>query len=199
MKKIGEKTLNDRLQDLICLNAPVFTGLKASAIINVAKDEYFALRDLSSDAGIRIFPLYYDKRISILIYREEKFKELFLTPALRQALSEIDSVYSQLGDESILFYFRRRFRAYKEHRIPFPHEVGIFLGYPLSDVKSYIENDGKNPLLIGYWKVYHNPSSALKIFQAYDVCIQSFQLLLSHGVPISNVLSVYAERSSLAA
>ena len=36
----------------------------------------------------------------------------------------------------------------------FPHEIGVFLGYPLDDVKGFIKNEGKKYLMIGYWKVY---------------------------------------------
>ena len=36
----------------------------------------------------------------------------------------------------------------------FPHEIGVFLGYPLADVIGFIENRGKNFTACGYWKVY---------------------------------------------
>lgn len=49
-----------------------------------------------------------------------------------------------------------------------PHEVGIFLGIPLEDVESFIENRGKGCLLNSYWKVYHNPKRAKSIFASYD-------------------------------
>ena len=32
----------------------------------------------------------------------------------------------------------------------FPHEIGIFLGYPLEDVVGFIENQGKNYTCSGY-------------------------------------------------
>ena len=35
----------------------------------------------------------------------------------------------------------------------FPHEIGVFLGYPVEDVEGYMQNDGKNFLLVGYWKM----------------------------------------------
>ena len=36
----------------------------------------------------------------------------------------------------------------------FPHEIGIFLGYPLADVAGFIRNKGRNCKCIGTWKVY---------------------------------------------
>lgn len=49
-----------------------------------------------------------------------------------------------------------------------PHEVGIFLGIPVDDVKEYIKNDGKNYLACGYWKVYSNLEKSLEIFSMFD-------------------------------
>lgn len=52
----------------------------------------------------------------------------------------------------------------------FPHEIGVFLGYPIEDVKSFIENDGKNYKLLGYWKVYGDREKAIKLFERYKRC-----------------------------
>lgn len=49
-----------------------------------------------------------------------------------------------------------------------PHEVGIFIGYPLEDVVGFIENQGKNCLHCGYWKVYANADEKIERFKAYD-------------------------------
>ncbi len=49
-----------------------------------------------------------------------------------------------------------------------PHEVGIFLGFPVEDVIGFITNKGKNYLLAGYWKVYLNRERAEMLFSIYD-------------------------------
>ena len=51
-----------------------------------------------------------------------------------------------------------------------PHEIGLFLGYPLADVQGYQCHRGHNCLLCGYWKVYANPESAQQTFALYDLC-----------------------------
>lgn len=48
------------------------------------------------------------------------------------------------------------------------HEVGIFLGFPVEDVKGFMENKGKNYLLSRYWKVYRNRERAELFFRIYD-------------------------------
>ena len=50
----------------------------------------------------------------------------------------------------------------------FPHEVGLFLGYPVWDVKGFIEHKGQQYKLCGYWKVYDDVPGALCKFEEYD-------------------------------
>lgn len=45
--------------------------------------------------------------------------------------------------------------------------MGILLGYPLCDVCGFIENEGKNYLCNGYWKVYANEEHAQQTFSRY--------------------------------
>lgn len=68
----------------------------------------------------------------------------------------------------ILEELSRRMKRYYDGTGPFPHEVGVLLGYPAEDVEAYIRHDGKGCLLVGYWKVYHNPRRAARIFAAFD-------------------------------
>ncbi len=48
---------------------------------------------------------------------------------------------------------------------PFPHEIGLFLGYPIEDVASFISTAGTKSVSVGQWKVYHNNDRAQKQFE----------------------------------
>lgn len=48
-----------------------------------------------------------------------------------------------------------------------PAEIGVFLGYPLADVQGFMRCHGKDYLISGYWKVYHQPFQALETFSTY--------------------------------
>ena len=52
----------------------------------------------------------------------------------------------------------------------FPHEIGLFLGYPVEDVLGFVQHKGKNCKFSGYWKVYGNVEHAKKCFRQYDAC-----------------------------
>ena len=46
----------------------------------------------------------------------------------------------------------------------FPHEMGVLLGYPLEDVKGFINNRGRIFLYTGYWKVYSDLQQKMDLF-----------------------------------
>ena len=66
----------------------------------------------------------------------------------------------------------------------FPHEVGIFLGYPLADVIGFIQNRGKNFTACGYWKVYADPTAAQAEFDRYKKCERIYARCYYNGTPI---------------
>ncbi len=63
----------------------------------------------------------------------------------------------------------------------FPHEIGLFLGYPIEDVLGFIKNEGRNALLLGPWKVYHDVDHAMKRFELFKKCNLVYQKLYSTG------------------
>lgn len=66
----------------------------------------------------------------------------------------------------------------------FPHEIGIFLGYPLGDVIGFIQNEGRNCKCAGCWKVYCDAHEAGKIFARYRKCREIYARLWRGGKSI---------------
>ena len=63
----------------------------------------------------------------------------------------------------------------------FPHEIGLFLDYPLGDVVGFIENEGRNFKLAGFWKVYGDSRAASKLFAKFKKCKDVYSRLWSEG------------------
>ncbi|WP_105301707.1 DUF3793 family protein [Anaerococcus marasmi] len=63
----------------------------------------------------------------------------------------------------------------------FPHEIGLFLGYPLDDVKAFIKNKGKNFVLNGTWKVYYDDESKRQIFKSYKESKERCSMIIKNG------------------
>lgn len=78
----------------------------------------------------------------------------------------------------------------------FPHEIGIFLGYPLGDVTGFIKNAGQNSLCSGCWKVYCNECEAMKTFQNTSIaekCITN----CGRAAEVSNALRLQCRKEIL--
>lgn len=78
----------------------------------------------------------------------------------------------------------KRLRCRFSNELGFPHEIGIFLDYPLHDVQGFIENQGRNFNLCGLWKVYGERHHAQRLFAKYDKCKNIYQTMFENGSPI---------------
>jgi hypothetical protein len=81
----------------------------------------------------------------------------------------------------------------------FPHEVGIFLGYPIEDVIGFEKNQGKSSKYCGYWKSYCNPEEAKRCCERYKQCSQMCNQWFSEGYSIPQIIKKYKEMAKKAA
>ena len=61
----------------------------------------------------------------------------------------------------------------------------------LADVTGFIENNGKNFLYIGYWKVYSDLPECKRIFQAYSHAREHIIHMISCGMKIDAILRIH--------
>ncbi|WP_191013428.1 DUF3793 family protein [Treponema zioleckii] len=68
----------------------------------------------------------------------------------------------------------------------FPHEVGLFLGYPLVDVVGFEKNSSECKFA-GFWKVYGDKKSAVEQMNLYKKCSDICMKWIDDGlsVPLS--------------
>ena len=71
----------------------------------------------------------------------------------------------------------------------FPHEIGIFLGYPLGDVIGFRQNQGSNYTCCGHWKCYGDAEEAQKQFDAYRSCTACYKRLFETGIPLLELVA----------
>ena len=69
----------------------------------------------------------------------------------------------------------------------FPHEIGLFLGYPPEDVRGFIQNKALGHKVTGYWKVYGDEKKALKTFSKYRKCTRVYTKKQAEGVSIEQL------------
>lgn len=70
----------------------------------------------------------------------------------------------------------------------FPHEIGVFLGYPVEDVIGFMENQGDNYLVCGCWKAYSNASEAITCFCRFEECTQDLVCRHEAGTRIDELV-----------
>lgn len=75
-----------------------------------------------------------------------------------------------------------------QHKEDFPHEIGLFLGYPLEDVTGFIRERGKNYRLCGHWKVYGDAQKARHLFNCYQKCTCFYKRMMAEGAPLKKLL-----------
>lgn len=69
----------------------------------------------------------------------------------------------------------------------FPHEIGIFLDYPLCDVRGFIEHGGADYCCCGVWKCYSNADSARRAFALYRKCREVYIACYRRGLSIARL------------
>lgn len=69
----------------------------------------------------------------------------------------------------------------------FPHEIGVFLGYPLADVKGFIRHKGKNFTLCGCWKCYGDPREAARQFRRFKDCTSDYRRRFADGATLKQL------------
>lgn len=149
--------------------APVLAGVKPSNML-VLDNKY--LRDVVRSlegTGLSWRCLYAGSEKNIwLLYRKDALEQWVLQ---KEALDFLNTYnYRETTLDRLLDRFGQRFREYRNNtkEIGFPHEMGVFLGYPMADVKGFIENEGKNYLYSGYWKIYADVEATKELFRTYE-------------------------------
>lgn len=72
-----------------------------------------------------------------------------------------------------------------------PHEIGIFLGYPVEDVECFINCPNEKCMMVGYWKVYNNVEEAKCIFNRYDEIKGNVIRMMVEGIKPMEIVQDY--------
>ncbi len=172
--------------------APTLAGIKMGALISLSKEEsgeeyeqvIQAYNDRCVHTTLRFADVCSCKRRRLLyIYRPSQVEAYIQRPETAEFLVQFG--YDPSMDlEHALNRLRDRFRKSGE----FPHELGIFLGYPLEDVKSFIARKGEGAKLVGEWKVYVDVDTAAREFQRYAACRGDYIQRFAQGAALEELI-----------
>ena len=156
--------------------APTLAGIKTGNLVSCpyeSKDEIREdLRRMNAvlrSKGLRMIPLkYLSHRVLIYVYRPDMLSQDLADPESSRILREYG--YKASGEAQCICTLIRHLGSEGS----FPHEIGLFLGYPPEDVRGFIENHGENSKLTGVWKVYGDPKKSVALFQKYKCCTETY-------------------------
>ena len=184
MKKLDLQDLSLQLA-LQC--APLITGLKCSNLLTTGRDQTKCMKRVLEDTGIsfRLFMVEED-RLTWFLFREKALKEYLKREDIRRYFTECG--YTDFSLNGVLARCAKSYREHQEGHAPFPHEIGLLLGYPLEDVEGFVKNEGKNYLYAGYWKVYGRLSEKLSLFGKYERAREYLVRRVLKGCPVKQML-----------
>ena len=132
--------------------------------------------------GLRLLPLRMSDTFAMLyLYRPGRLgkdlKNRDAAALLRRA------GYPDCQESSCLQELRRRLSESED----FPHEIGLFLGYPPEDVRGFIEHRDRDCKCVGCWKVYGDETSARRTFAQYAQCTDCYLRQIESGCPLERL------------
>ena len=171
--------------------APTLAGLKPGSIFCFKHPSLEISRQKVRQWNERLIPLGLTVQILlerpgsnsaiVYVYRRSHLEQLLADPACRGFLQ--NAGYADTDLDGLLAQLSHRLETQPE----FPHEIGVFLGYPLRDVIGFIENRGRNFTCCGFWKSYGNPAEMQVCFACYRKCIQTYVAMFEQGIPIERL------------
>lgn len=179
-------------QKLAFHTAPTLLGIKCASLVSLLSSEFdvdihsenFNRRAAVKGLKSRIL-CECGNRTLLLVYREALLETRLADSGVRAMLAHC-GYPEDCSLDRCLERLAQRIREKGE----FPHEIGIFLGYPLEDVVGFIENRGENFKLCGCWKVYGCEESARRTFANYEKCRRFLCNKLNEGADIYQALKI---------
>lgn len=149
---------------------PAIEGVKVSSLLNIRNTEKRPLYDIWIAHREEIIEFFGVNSFSLKKSEEGEVVLLFHPQLLEKHLKEPShckflnrfGYQSQWNLTEYLTCLKMRFE------VCCPHEIGVFLGYTLSDVADFISCPNKKCNLVGYWKVYSNEAHAMELFRKFD-------------------------------
>lgn len=172
------ETLEERV---VRFCAPVLTGIKTGGLFNTCEldptticQDTVAVRKRLRRFGIDVRLFFTEGKMPLVyVYRVDALARDLADPETQAYLTPLG--YADFTPQAALSQLAKRLRQYDG----FPHEIGLFLSYPLEDVKSFVQFGSRCAKLQGHWCVFHNEEQARKCFAAYDqsrlVCLARYR------------------------
>ncbi len=166
--------------------SPTLAGLKTANMFNYTYGDKSELKEsirsvnlMLKDKGVRMIPLRVSKgRALIYVYRPNKLEDDLKSPLSSAILSSCG--YDGGSAPQLIKGLIKRLGGSEE----FPHEIGLFLGYPPEDVRCFMCDRNRDCKCVGCWRAYNNETEAEKTFARFKKCTDVYCRKLNEGYPL---------------
>ena len=162
-----------------------FAGLKIASLVSLRKGEEDVVQTLShrfAGKGFAFRLLREDEeRLLVFVFHRARLEKYLLSADVRAFLARFG--YGYASAEEALAQLKCRMKG------EFPHEIGVFLGYPLGDVCGFLQDPG-GCVLCGAWKVYENADEAARTFERFRRCSACICRHMDRGRTLSQIFNV---------
>lgn len=163
--------------------APTFAGLKTGnlfrisyADLEVFREELRRLNGILKKKGLRAVPVRMTAEFALVyLYRPDFLKRDLGCEEAARLLTSL-GYEPQSVNRSVAFLARMM----REKEV-FPHEVGLFLGYPPEDVLGFMKSSREGVKCVGCWKVYGDEARARAAFWRFQRCREVFEENVQRG------------------
>jgi hypothetical protein len=153
--------------------SPVLMGCKPAALFMLQSEKAYTVLVCLLPKFLNVMVLRKSEgRLLVLVFEKKKLEETILNENIKAILTGMGYPSSS----SVFVFLNCLIRQFSCRE--FPHEVGLFLGYPVDDVLGFVKHKGQNYKLCGYWKVYGNVEQAKSCFSLYDKCRECVKSIL---------------------
>ena len=176
--------------------APTIKGIKCGSMVAFRINSDNSFRNFLTKHhqclkchGIEYLQLTRQKNHSLMLFfRPQLLTRLIKRPLAIDILKKFHYPLPKAIDEHALPALLEHLKKRIAQCDGFPHEIGIFLGYPPADVQGFIQNKGQNFLYSGFWKVYSNEAAQKQLFDCYNNCINTMCARLKAGESLQEVI-----------
>lgn len=169
--------------------SPTLAGLKTANMFSCEVSgmnlcsEIRKLNNIMTKKGLRIVPIRTScSKTLFYVYRPDRLKMDLANPLSKKILCEKGYCYTDA--ENCIVQLAKRLSS-KEN---FPHEIGLFLGYPPEDVLCFINNPHEGVKCVGCWKAYNDVEKAEKTFAKYKKCTLIYTAEINKGKPLERLI-----------
>ncbi len=163
--------------------APTFAGLKTGNLFRIAyadlevfREELRRLNGILKKKGLRAVPVRMTAEFALVyLYRPDFLKRDLGCEEAARLLTSL-GYEPQSVNRSVAFLARMM-----REKEAFPHEVGLFLGYPPEDVLGFMKSSREGVKCIGCWKVYGDEARARAAFWRFQRCREVFEENVQRG------------------